>query len=111
MMHQSGDVDGVRTLLGETMGIDLLDFNMRIEKLFGAELPMRDVPPFLTGKKKEEITAGDLHRWVVHLCETKGMKVPPSSWSRVRLALAKVVKKPPRQIRPETLIVRDLGFC
>jgi hypothetical protein len=100
------------------VGIDLLDFAFRIEKQFGIKVERDDYrileqwaserrghlkPPY-------DIAAGELHDWVVKLCEARGVKVPYSSWNRVKLELAKVVRKPPQIIHRETLVIRDLGF-
>ena len=100
------------------MGIDMLDFTFRIEKRFGIKTNPRDDYRILEQwaverrphMKPYDLTAGELHDWVVKLCEARGVKVPRSSWNRVRLELAKVVGKPPQIIHRETMVVRDLGF-
>jgi hypothetical protein len=96
------------------MGIDLLDFSFRIEKRFGIKINREDyraLEPSWMSRKPIDLTAGEMHDWVVTLCEARGIQVPHSSWNRVRLELAKVVGKPPQIIRRETLVKRDLGFC
>jgi hypothetical protein len=93
--------------------MDLLDFIFRIEKRFGFKTDPEDVrmlDPLWTRRKPPDVTAGELHEWVVKLCEARGMVVPRSSWNAVRLELAKVLCKPPQTIRRDTWVVRDLGF-
>jgi hypothetical protein len=99
------------------MGVDMLDFTFRIEKSFGIKAD-RDDYRILDGwaaerrpqLKPHDLTAGELHDWVVTLCEARGVSVPRSSWNRVKLELARTVGKPPQIIHRNTLIVRDLGF-
>jgi hypothetical protein len=91
------------------MGVDFLDFEFRIEKSLGLKFERWDTDR-LPQRAPFDITVGELHAWVVALCNERGVTVPPSSWHRVQLELAKVVGKSPRLIRPETLIKRDLGF-
>ena len=99
------------------MGIDLLDFTFRIEKRFGIKTNQDDYHILeqwgvdrRPNLKPHDLTAGELHDWVVKLCEARGVKVPYSSWNGVKLELAKVVGKRPQIIHRETLVVRDLGF-
>lgn len=99
------------------MGVDLLDFTFRIERRFGIKTNRDDyrlLDEWALQRRPEskphDLTAGELHDWVVKLCEARGVKVPHSSWNGVKLELAKVVGKPPQVIHRETLIVRDLGF-
>ena len=87
------------------MGLDLLDFTMRIEKSFGLRITRADGDAL-----SPDVTAGEMHDWVVRLCRERGIRVPPSSWHRVQLALAGVVNKRPQFIRPDTRLRRDLGF-
>ena len=99
------------------MGLDLLDFTFRIERRFGIKTNRDDYRileqwatqhrPHL---KPHDLSAGELHDWVVKLCEARSVKVPHSSWNGVKLELAKVVGKPPQIINRETLVRRDLGF-
>jgi hypothetical protein len=92
------------------VGMDLLDFTFRIEKSFGIKIGQNDVNVLANGRTKEQLTAGDLHSWIVGMCSDQKVSVPHSSWSRVRLELARVVGKSPNLIHANTLIVRDLGF-
>jgi hypothetical protein len=99
------------------MGVDLLDFTFRIEKRFGIKVNRDDyhildqwVLERRPDIKPHDLTAGELHDWVVKLCEARDVKVPHSSWNRVKFELAKVVAKSPRNIRRETFVVRDLEF-
>jgi hypothetical protein len=99
------------------MGIDFLDFTFRIEKQFGIKVERGDsriLEQWATERRSHmtphDLSAGELHDWVVQLCQARGVKVPPSSWTRVKLELAKVVRQPPQHIRRDTLVIRDLGF-
>ena len=49
----------------------------------------RTVETFWMARKPPDATAGELHDWVVRLCEAKGVKVPHSSWNRVASEFAK----------------------
>jgi hypothetical protein len=95
------------------VGIDFLDFTFRIEKRFGIKIHTDD-PRMLdaawTSRKPPDVTAGELHDWVVKLCESRGVVVPYSSWNGVRLELAKALAKPPQAIHSDTLVVRDLAM-
>ena len=95
------------------MGMDFLDFSFRIEKRFGLKIHREDsrmLDAAWTSRKPYDITAAELHEWVVKLLKARRLAVPHSSWNRVRLELAKVVGKPPQAINRDTLVVRDLGF-
>lgn len=95
------------------MGVDLLDFTFRIEKRFGIKIRRDDdriLDVFWMSRVPRDVTAGEMHEWVVKLCQARGKKVPCSSWNRVRLELAKVVGKSPHSIHRDTLVKRDLGF-
>jgi hypothetical protein len=95
------------------MGVDLLDFAFRVEKRFGIKIKRQDyrtLEPSWMSRRPSDLTVGEMHDWVVKLCQVQGAKVPCSSWNRVRLVLAQVVGKSPRIIRRETLVKRDLGF-
>ena len=91
------------------MGLDFVDFTLRIEKSFRIHVGPGDYDR-LPKRKRFEMTAGELHEWVVELCKEKRANVPWSSWNRVRLELARVVGKPPRLIHRGTFIVKELGF-
>jgi hypothetical protein len=95
------------------VGVDLLDFTFRIEKRFGFKTDREDIrmlDPLWTNRKPADVTAGELHQWIVKLCEARGMTVPYSSWNGVRLELARVVGKSPRIIHRDTWVIRELGF-
>jgi hypothetical protein len=80
------------------------------KKSFGFEFPKDASFRVLTLPPYREITASDLHAFVVAVCRDVGVPIPPSSWTRVKLALAQTVGESPRRVHPDTLIVRDLGF-
>ena len=95
------------------MGVDFLDLTFQIEKRFSIKTNRDDVrliEPCWLSRKPPDITAGELHDWVLKLCHARNVNVPHSSWNRVRLALATTVGKPPQIIHRDTLIRRDLGF-
>jgi hypothetical protein len=81
-----------------------------MERSFGIKIDQSAVNLLADGRAKAKITAGDLHSWIASLCRAQEVPLPPSSWNRVRLGLALVVGKSPNLIRPNTLIVQDLGF-
>jgi hypothetical protein len=95
------------------LGIDYLDFTFRIEKRFGIQIQIdehRMLDSAWMSRRPPDVTAGELHGWVVKLCEARGLVVPYSSWNGVRLELAKTLGKPPQVIHRDTLVVRDLGL-
>jgi hypothetical protein len=92
-----------------TMGRDLLDFSFRVEKSFGIKTA-RDDYKRLPARRPFDATAGEMHDWVTSICRDRGVTVPWSSWTRVRIELAKTVGKPPQVVHRETLIVRDLDY-
>lgn len=91
------------------MGLDCLDFTLQIEMLFGVEIGETDLPK-LVRSSATDWTAGELHAWVVRICHDRGIPVPPSSWTRVKLALARVTNQSPRIIQPGTWVIKELGF-
>jgi len=91
------------------MGVDLLDFSFRIEKSFGIKIAPDDYKR-LPQRQPFDATAGEMHEWVKSICRDRNVRVPWSSWTRVRIELAKTVCKPPQSIHPNTLIRRDLDF-
>jgi hypothetical protein len=101
------------------MGLDILDLTFRLEKRFKIKIKIKpnDLDILMQWAlerrphmKPHDLTAGEIHDWVVKLCEVQGVKVPYSCWNGVRLELAHVVGKPLHSIRRDTLVVRDLGF-
>jgi hypothetical protein len=91
------------------MGMDLIDLTFRLEKSFGIAIDGRDWET-LPKRIPFEVTAGEMHDWVVELCGLRGVEIPWSSWNRIRLELSHVVNMPPNQIRRASLLVRALGF-
>jgi hypothetical protein len=96
------------------MGVDFLDFTLHIEKAFSLKSISRDEVAGLfssiTERKLSDVTAGELHQWVVSILKRRGLSIPFSSWTRIRLALARTVGKQPQSIHKDTLIRRDLDF-
>jgi hypothetical protein len=91
------------------MGVDFLDFSFRIEKAFGIKITSEDAKR-LPSRQPFDATAWEIHEWVTSICRERGVLVPWSSWTRVRIELAKTVSKPPQLIHRDTRIVRDLDF-
>ncbi len=91
------------------MGLDFLDFTLRVEKQFNIKIARGDSLR-LPQRRPSDITAGELHDWLVAILRQRGVAVPFSSWNRVRLILADIVGKPPQIIRRATFIVKELGF-
>lgn len=91
------------------MGMDLLEFTFRVEKAFGIIVP-RAAYDRLPKRNPFEATAGELHDWVAELCAGQGVRLPPSSWNRLKMVLVDVTGKSPKLIRRDTCVVRDLGF-
>lgn len=89
--------------------MDLLDFTFRVERAFGIKVP-RDAYDRLPRRTPFDVTAGEVHDWVVRLCAEQGVKVPPSSWNRVKIALVDVTGSPPSLVRRDTWVVRELDF-
>lgn len=87
------------------MGVDMLDFTFRIEKRFEIKINRDDyriVEEWATERRPKsrphDLTAGELHDWVVKLCEARGIIVPYSSWNRVKVELSKTVGKRPQVV-------------
>ena len=91
------------------MGFDLLDFTFRIEKAFQIKVP-RQAYDRLPKRMPFEATAGEMHDWVAQMCAEQAVKLPPSSWNRVKKVLLDVTGTSPKLVRRDTWIVRDLGF-
>jgi hypothetical protein len=91
------------------MGVDMLDFTFRIEKSFKMKFQRGDYDR-LPLRKPPNVTAGELHDWVVQLCKDRGVTVPWSSWNRVKRVLVDVTGKSPKLIRRQTDVVRELGM-
>src|SRR5689334_20061910 len=86
---------------GAHMGLDLLDFTFRVEKAFQINVP-RGAYERLPRRIPFEVTAGELHDWVAQLCAEQGVRLPPSSWNRVKKVLVDVTGKSPKLIRRES---------
>jgi hypothetical protein len=93
----------------DNMGLDFLDFSFRIERSFGFKFH-RDDYKKLPSRKPFDATAWEMHEWVTSVCRDRGVRVPWSSWTRVKLELAKTVGKPPQAVHRHTLVVKDLDF-
>jgi hypothetical protein len=93
------------------MGMDLLDCSFRIEKSFHFKFGKEDYKKLDFGRRPWDVTASELHQWVLDCCKNATVTPPQwSSWNRVRLELAHTTSKSPNLIHRDTLIVKDLGF-
>jgi hypothetical protein len=89
--------------------MDFLDFTIRIEKAFSIKVP-RGTFDRLPKRVPFDATAGEVHDVLVELCTHQGVAIPPSSWNRVKKALADVTGTAPDLIRRETWLVKELNF-
>lgn len=99
------------------MGVDWLDLTFRLEKRFDIKITRADFEVLdqeISAKrghlKLPDVTAGEIHDWIVALCQSKGVKKPHSSWTRVRIAFGQTTATVPQRIHRETFIVMELGF-
>lgn len=91
------------------MGMDFVDFFYRLEKLFGIRLEPEDL--FDEWRQNgNDCTAGRLHEIMCEKCRQKALPVPTSSWTRIRLAIARTLACPVKDVKREVWLRRDLGF-
>ena len=98
------------------MGIDFLDIIFRIEKAFAAKIPRgvlhADVAVLSRrpGRRgRLDFTVGGLHEQVCTELARGGYTVPPDSWERVRQCVSDALGVPVEAVRPESLLVSELG--
>jgi hypothetical protein len=91
------------------MGLDFVETSIELEKLFGVPIEVEDMRP-VWAEGGYDCTAKDLHDLVVRKCRASGVRVPRSSWNRVRLSLARALGVSPNTIKPETFLKRELQF-
>ncbi|HVS69935.1 MAG TPA: hypothetical protein VHQ47_01625 [Phycisphaerae bacterium] len=91
------------------MGIDYVDLVFQLEKRFEVRIG-RGEGPDLSVEAFRELTAGDVHEWMVGLLKKRGREAPWSSWNRVRAAIGMVAGKSPMEIRRGTRLRGDLKF-
>ncbi len=91
------------------MGIDFLDVVLELETLFGVRLEAYDILP-TWNSQMNDCTVRDLHDIVCQKCLASGVKVPRSSWNRVKIALVKSLGVSPSEVTKDAWLRRDLGF-
>lgn len=97
------------------MGIDFLDLYFRVEKAF--DITLSRMQPEDLGMSAEDqnagkvppLTAGMFHDFVCGVLKKAGKPVPPSSWHRVQLCIARVGHVEIKEITRSALS-EDLGF-
>jgi hypothetical protein len=91
------------------MGVDFLDLSFEIEKQFGIRLVPDDLLPIWTARGND-CTVADLHVTVVEKCRSANLKLPRSSWNRIRIAVVKSLGVAVKEVTPEARMRKDLGF-
>jgi hypothetical protein len=91
------------------VGVDFLEVSIELEKHFGVRIEPDDIVPAWTAHSND-LTAGEFHDIVCKKCVAFGIKVPRSSWNRVKLAIARALGIRPSSIRKDAWLRRDLQF-
>lgn len=91
------------------MGVDFLDFNFRLEKQFDIRLTSAIWTEWFPSPRRD-ITAGEVHESICKVLIAQGKPIPPSSWHRVKLCVARTAGKSPLLVNPQSLLRADLGF-
>jgi hypothetical protein len=91
------------------VGIDFLDVSFELEKQFGVRLEPEDLLPVWTARGND-CTVADLHDVVVQKCRLMNLRVPRSSWNRIRIALVKSLGVPVREMKRDAWLRKDLEF-
>jgi hypothetical protein len=81
-----------------------------LEGAFGVQFRAEHFPWQKAGTDSTDFTAGELHEWVCACLLSMRQPVPTSSWHRVQHLLAHQTGTPPRLVRRETYVSRDLRF-
>ena len=92
------------------MGLDDLDIVFRLERQFAVKLTLADLGKKFLQRTPPDLSAGELHDWVVAQCVTEGKSVPHSSWRRVKEVLLDAIAAPPSTARRDSLLRADLGM-
>ncbi len=93
------------------MGMDALDVSFRLEKQFGIKIGRFDWDRIEYHGSPIDTTAGELHDWVLCLCDEQKVLAPHSSWHRVQKVLVEVLGVSPARVKRESWLKRELGFC
>jgi hypothetical protein len=93
------------------MGIDLLDIVFRLEKRFDLKIVNADWEDLGAKRKPWDVTAGEVHFLVAAILTEAGRPVPRSCWNGVRVCLSGALCVPPRDIKEDSWLIRDLGMC
>ena len=89
---------------------DDLELQMRVEKAFDVRWSRAEFLPHSARHGQPDITAGQLHDWVVARIVAGGCRVPHGSWRRLRLALCEAGGGHPRTIRRDSRLNADLNL-
>jgi hypothetical protein len=92
------------------MGIDVLDIMFRIEKRFGIRIVGADWTDLVGKRSPPDITAGELWFLVAAKLHEAHLPVPRSCWNAVRVILSQALRVPPREIKKESWLIRELGM-
>jgi hypothetical protein len=90
------------------MGIDFLDLEFRLERAFEVKLARTWIES-AGDPARRDVQVGRIHAHVCTVLRNAGRSIPHSSWHRVQLCVAQVVKVPPATVRPESWL-KELGF-
>jgi hypothetical protein len=91
------------------MGIDFEDVSFRINEHFGVRLEVEDVAD-VCRENDFDCTAGQLHDIICEKCRRRGIPVPISSWTRIRLVLASTLSRRVKEVKRDAWLRRELGF-
>lgn len=89
------------------MGVDFLDIQFRLEKVFGFEDLGRSYADFLESKGVG-VTAGDLHDFVCSRLVEEG-RPPHGSWPRLKILLHDALGAKPAEVCRGSRLMADLG--
>lgn len=91
------------------MATDIKDLTRRLEKEFAVNLHPEWGGPRLLPAGQPDLTAAEVHQRVVEVLKSAGREVPFSSWHRVKRCVARSLRVPVKQVKPESLLRKDLG--
>lgn len=92
------------------VGMDDLDIVFRLERQFSVKLKLAALGPHFCRRTPPDLSAGELHDWVVAQCVAQGKPVPHSSWRRVKVVLLDAIAARPSTVRRDSLLRADLGM-
>jgi hypothetical protein len=93
----------------ETLGLDFMDFVLEVEAYFGIRFQAEDLRPTWE-LRGNDCTVGELHDLICRKCIESGVKVPRSSWNRVRICIVKSAGVDFDEVKPAAWLRKDLGF-